>query len=210
MRPPAEGFGPLRGRLDEAAQETGLHLNDLTVLAVESDPFRQDTATARADGRWHPSRNHCSPPTSGHFVIISANSKGRSEQNAHAELKRHARRWQQQPSSPSTDDNSDSTIPSLAGRVLEHDILNHLERIAFETEGDPAVTFVPAIHKQGDSAWASPSAKPQIGRDGTHIKKDGKPQYSPVVSFASKELRDKFSDTILDALRSSHPEALAP
>jgi hypothetical protein len=66
-----------------------------------------------------------------------------------------------------------------------------------------------SIHKQGDSAWASPSAKPQIGRDGTHIKKDGKPQYSPVVSFASKEMRDKFSDAILDALRSSRPEALA-
>ena len=67
-----------------------------------------------------------------------------------------------------------------------------------------------SIHKQGDSAWASPSAKPQIGRDGTHITKDGKPQYSPVVSFVSKEVRDKFSGAILNALRSSHPEALAP
>ena len=26
-----------------------------------------------------------------------------------------------------------------------------------------------SIHRHGDSAWASPSAKPQIGRDGTHI-----------------------------------------
>jgi hypothetical protein len=52
----------------------------------------------------------------------------------------------------------------------------------------------------------SPAAKAQIGRDGTHIKKDGKPQYSPVVSFISKEARDKFSGAILDALRSSHPE----
>jgi hypothetical protein len=40
-------------------------------------------------------------------------------------------------------------------------------------------------------------------------KKNGKPQYSPVVSFASKQVRDKFSDAILDALRSSHSEALA-
>jgi hypothetical protein len=67
-----------------------------------------------------------------------------------------------------------------------------------------------SVHRQGDAVWASPSAKAQIGRDGTHIKKDGKPQYSPVVSFASKEVRDKFSDAILGALRASHPEALAP
>jgi hypothetical protein len=67
-----------------------------------------------------------------------------------------------------------------------------------------------AIHQQGDAAWASPAAKPQIGRDGTHIKKDGKPQYSPVVSFASKVVGDKFSEAILDALRASHPEALVP
>jgi hypothetical protein len=66
-----------------------------------------------------------------------------------------------------------------------------------------------SVHQQGDSAWASPSAKPQVGRDGTHIKKDGKPQHSRVVSFASKELRDKFSDAILGALRAAYPEALA-
>ena len=38
----------------------------------------------------------------GRFVIISANSKGRSEQNARAELKRHSRRWQQQSPSSSS------------------------------------------------------------------------------------------------------------
>lgn len=39
----------------------------------------------------------------GRFVIVATNSKGRAEQNARAELKRHARRWQQQspPSPPS-------------------------------------------------------------------------------------------------------------
>jgi hypothetical protein len=65
-----------------------------------------------------------------------------------------------------------------------------------------------SIHKVGDSAWASPAAKPQIGRDGTPIMKGGKPQYSPVVSFVSKQVRDKFSDAILDALRAAYPEAL--
>jgi hypothetical protein len=37
----------------------------------------------------------------------------------------------------------------------------------------------------------------------------GKAMWSPVVSFSSKELRDKFSAGILDALREQHPEAFA-
>jgi hypothetical protein len=36
-----------------------------------------------------------------------------------------------------------------------------------------------------------------------------KPQWVPIVSFASKELRDKFSTAVLDALRVSHPDVLA-
>ena len=64
------------------------------------------------------------------------------------------------------------------------------------------------IFQDSGKAWASPPSKPQIGRDGTHIKKDGKPAYSPIISFVSKEVRDKFSAAVLDALRASHPDAL--
>jgi hypothetical protein len=66
-----------------------------------------------------------------------------------------------------------------------------------------------SVHRQGNAAWVSPSAKPQLGRDGVHIMKDGRPQYSPVVSFINRETRDKFSNAILDALRCSHPEAFS-
>jgi hypothetical protein len=64
-----------------------------------------------------------------------------------------------------------------------------------------------SIHNSNGTYWASPSAKPQIGRDGTQLKgTNGKPLYVPVVSFATKELRDKFSVSVVDALRVAHPE----
>jgi hypothetical protein len=46
-----------------------------------------------------------------------------------------------------------------------------------------------------------------VGRDGMQMKDQaGKAMWSPVVTFGSKELRDKFSTAILDALRAQHPE----
>jgi hypothetical protein len=38
---------------------------------------------------------------------------------------------------------------------------------------------------------------------------DGRGLWVPIVGFASRELRDKFSTAVIDALRASHPEALA-
>ncbi len=56
--------------------------------------------------------------------------------------------------------------------------------------------------------WASPPSKPMVGRDGAVLKDDaGKTKYSPIIEFASKEIRDRFSTTIIDALRLSHPDA---
>jgi hypothetical protein len=66
-----------------------------------------------------------------------------------------------------------------------------------------------SIHLNDDRAWASPPSTPQIGRDGTHMQKGGKPQNSPIISVVLKEVRDKFSPAVLDVLRLSHPEALA-
>lgn len=65
-----------------------------------------------------------------------------------------------------------------------------------------------AIHEKGGTAWALPSSKPMIDRDGA-AKRDvnGKIQYSPVVSFASRELRDRFNTAVIDAVRRVHPEA---
>jgi hypothetical protein len=43
---------PLRQALEAAATETGCSLKDLTVLAVQRDPFRLDTPANHALGEW--------------------------------------------------------------------------------------------------------------------------------------------------------------
>jgi hypothetical protein len=64
-----------------------------------------------------------------------------------------------------------------------------------------------SVHRSGEKAWASPASKPMIGRDGTQMKDPaGKGLWTSIVSFASKELRDRFSSAVRDALRLSHPE----
>lgn len=66
-----------------------------------------------------------------------------------------------------------------------------------------------AIHHQADAAWAAPASKPLLNCDGQHMKDaSGKAQWAPIVSFISKELRDKFSAAVIDALRISHPDVL--
>jgi hypothetical protein len=57
--------------------------------------------------------------------------------------------------------------------------------------------------------WASPASKAAITREGTQLKKDGKSVYTPVVSFETKELRDKFSDAVIEAMQRAHPEVFA-
>jgi hypothetical protein len=66
-----------------------------------------------------------------------------------------------------------------------------------------------AVHKRDDTCWASPSSKPHISRDGVQLKgADGKGLWTPVVTFTSKELRDRFSNQVIDALLARDPDAL--
>ncbi len=66
-----------------------------------------------------------------------------------------------------------------------------------------------AIHEKNGSRWAAPPSKPMLGRDGKQIERDGKPAWQPVVSFASKDVRDKFSAVIVAAIEAAHPEAFS-
>ena len=57
--------------------------------------------------------------------------------------------------------------------------------------------------------WASPPSKPMIGRDGVAIKDAaGKTRYSPLIEFASREARERFSTAVIEAMRAAHPEAM--
>ena len=57
--------------------------------------------------------------------------------------------------------------------------------------------------------WASPPSKPMVGSDGTVMKDEaGKTRYVPIIEFASREARDRFSEDVIAAVRTVHPEVL--
>jgi hypothetical protein len=68
-----------------------------------------------------------------------------------------------------------------------------------------------SIHVAGNRAWASPASKPMLDRSGIAMKDDtGKIRYSPIVSFATREGWERFSDAIIEAIRFSHPSPADP
>jgi hypothetical protein len=67
-----------------------------------------------------------------------------------------------------------------------------------------------SIHTRSGSWWASPASKPMLSRDGTALRDEaGKVRYSSIVSFDSKQTRDRLSQAVVDALRRAHPEVFA-
>jgi hypothetical protein len=65
------------------------------------------------------------------------------------------------------------------------------------------------VFSQDGKNWVMPPTKPSIKSDGTVYKKDGKPVYTPVISFADKETRQKFSDAVCRAVEAARPGAFA-
>jgi hypothetical protein len=56
--------------------------------------------------------------------------------------------------------------------------------------------------------WASPPSKSMINRDGAVVKdQNGKVRYSLIAEFTSKEVRDRLSNALVEALRLAEPEA---
>jgi N6-adenosine-specific RNA methylase IME4 len=59
-----------------------------------------------------------------------------------------------------------------------------------------------AVHQKDGAAWVSPASKPMIDRDGAVMRDAaGKIQYAPFVSFASREIRGRWSAAVIAALR---------
>jgi hypothetical protein len=58
-------------------------------------------------------------------------------------------------------------------------------------------------------AWASLPSKPQLDKDGRQ-KRDasGRPAYTPVLEWKSREIDNRFSDAVVALIRHHHPEAL--
>jgi hypothetical protein len=64
-----------------------------------------------------------------------------------------------------------------------------------------------AVHQKGESRWAQLPAKPQV-RDGTLIQDAaGKIQYTALLDFDSRAVRDAFSAAVIRALLDFAPTA---
>ena len=55
------------------------------------------------------------------------------------------------------------------------------------------------MEKDG-SRWCSPPAKAHLDQDRRQVIKDGKPQYAAVITFKSKDTRDKWSAQAVEAI----------
>jgi hypothetical protein len=66
-----------------------------------------------------------------------------------------------------------------------------------------------AVHQKGDRSWARLPSKPWI-RDGAVVTDDdGKVQYSPILEFSRREVREAFSNAVVRAVVERFPNALA-
>jgi hypothetical protein len=69
------------------------------------------------------------------------------------------------------------------------------------------VVDCPVLVSSG-KAWASLPTKPVLDRDGKHLKPDGKPQYSAILEWKSRDLADRFSETVVELVLVEYPDAL--
>jgi hypothetical protein len=57
--------------------------------------------------------------------------------------------------------------------------------------------------------WAPPPSKPLIDKAGVALRDgNGKIRYAPIVAFADKKIRERWSQAVLTALTAAHPDAL--
>ena len=66
-----------------------------------------------------------------------------------------------------------------------------------------------AIHQKGDRRWAALPARPWV-KDGAVVTgEDGKAQYSIILEFDRREVREAFSAAVIRAVIERFPNALA-
>jgi hypothetical protein len=67
-----------------------------------------------------------------------------------------------------------------------------------------------SLHVSGPHAWVSPASKPMLDRNGVAMRDEaGKIKYVPLISFQTKEIRDRFSESVIEAVRLAYPDVLA-
>jgi hypothetical protein len=66
-----------------------------------------------------------------------------------------------------------------------------------------------AIHQKGDRMWAALPARPWVQNRTVVTDDDGKVQYSTILEFSRREVRDAFSNAVIRAVLERFPDALA-
>ena len=68
-----------------------------------------------------------------------------------------------------------------------------------------------AVYVSGDEAWVAPPSRPMLSPQGAAMRDgSGKIRYAHIITFASRETRDRFSENVVAALKVTHPEAFEP
>ena len=59
-------------------------------------------------------------------------------------------------------------------------------------------------------AWANPPGRPMVAADGVAVRdqRTGKIRYQGLIAFSTVDIRNAWSDAIVEAVREKHPEAL--
>jgi hypothetical protein len=66
-----------------------------------------------------------------------------------------------------------------------------------------------AIHEKNDRLWAQMPSRPWL-KDGAAVRgDDGKVQYSPIMEFGRREVREAFSRAVILAVMDFSPDAFA-
>tara|TARA_R110000868_G_scaffold233264_5_gene486989 strand:+ start:3242 stop:3541 length:300 start_codon:yes stop_codon:yes gene_type:complete len=63
-----------------------------------------------------------------------------------------------------------------------------------------------SIFRKEANAWAALPSKPRIGADGQQMMgNNGKPLWSPIVEWATREASEKFSISVIEAIEQDNP-----
>ena len=63
-----------------------------------------------------------------------------------------------------------------------------------------------AILTGSNGPWAALPSKPELDRDGRRkVDINGKPIYTPVLEWRTREISDRFSAAVIAAVRQAHP-----
>jgi DNA-binding cell septation regulator SpoVG len=61
---------------------------------------------------------------------------------------------------------------------------------------------------RNNGAWAALPSKPMLDRESRRAKPDGEPQYAAIMKWRDRELRDRFSQAVIELARAAHPDVL--